>query len=153
MNTKDLRLALIAPILLIAMPAFGQSHGSDGDLPSMIVYKNPSCGCCHLWVEHVEQFGFKVKTYTTRHPNRLKDRLGIPENVRSCHVATVDGYMIEGHVPADLIEKLLEERPAVIGLAVPGMVVGSPGMEGHNPQHYDVVAFTKDGKHEVYASR
>lgn len=153
MKTKDLRSALIAPILLIAMPAFGQSHSSDGDLPSMIVYKNPSCGCCHLWVEHAEEYGFSTRVYTTKNPNVLKDRMGVPKNVRSCHVAEVDGYIIEGHVPADLIEKLLTERPDVAGLAVPGMVVGSPGMEGHNPQRYDVVAFTKDGRYTVYASR
>jgi hypothetical protein len=150
---RALRLAFIAPVLLAVAPSFGQNQDAGEDLPYMIVYKNPSCGCCSHWIKHVEEYGFEARTYTTKNPDVLKDRLGVPRNVRSCHVAEVDGYIIEGHVPADLIEKLLTERPDVAGLAVPGMVVGSPGMEGRNPQHYDVVAFTKDGKSTVYASR
>jgi len=77
----------------------------------------------------------------------------VPAKLRSCHTALIDGYIIEGHVPADLIEKLLKERPAVLGLAVPGMPVGSPGMEGGKPERYDVLTFDKDGKTTVYATR
>ncbi|MGA7307096.1 MAG: DUF411 domain-containing protein, partial [Rhodothermales bacterium] len=117
------------------------------------VYKNPSCGCCGKWVEHMEKNGFEVKTVDTGNPDGVKDRLGVPANMRSCHVGVIGDYLIEGHVPADLVKKLLKDKPDIAGLSVPGMVVGSPGMEGHNPQHYDVLAFTKDGKYTVYASR
>lgn len=150
---KVLALALTAITLGVATPTSAQTKNIDTELPSMIVYKNPACGCCSKWIEHVEQYGFKTRTYTTRNASLLKDRLGVPEGVRSCHVAQVDGYLIEGHVPADLIEKLLADRPEVVGLAVAGMVVGSPGMEGHNPQHYNVLVFTADGKTSVYAKR
>ena len=150
---KGLAVILIAPTLYLASPALAQSQNTGSTLPPMTVYKNPSCGCCSKWIEHVERYGFTVKTYTTKNPNALKDRLGVPENMRSCHVGVIGDYLFEGHVPADLIEKFLAERPNTAGLAVPGMVVGSPGMEGHNPQHYDVVAFTKEGRHTVYASR
>ena len=145
--------ALILPISYLASPVMGQTPKSSADLPRMTVYKNPSCGCCHLWIEHMEQSGFEVKAVDTSNPDGVKDRLGVPGNMRSCHVGVVGDYLIEGHVPADLVKRLLKERPKVAGLAVPGMVVGSPGMEGHNPQHYDVVAFTKEGQHTVYASR
>ena len=150
---KGLAVVLIAPILYLASPALGQSQNTGSTLPAMTVYKNPSCGCCSKWIEHVERYGFTVKTYTTKNPDALKDRLGVPKNMRSCHVGVVGDYLFEGHVPADLIEKFLAEGPKADGLAVPGMVVGSPGMEGHNPQHYDVIAFTKDGRSSVYASR
>jgi hypothetical protein len=83
----------------------------------------------------------------------VKDNLKVPEKLRSCHTAVIDGYIIEGHVPADLIARLLQEKPQVLGLAVPGMPVGSPGMEGGKPEHYKVYTFDKDGKTTVYAKR
>ena len=150
---KILALALTAITLGAATPTSAQTENIDTELPSMIVYKNPSCGCCSMWVDHVKEYGFEARTYTSRKMDALKDRLGVPSDLRSCHVATVDGYIFEGHVPADLIERVLTEKPEIAGLAVPGMVVGSPGMEGHNPQHYDVLAFTADGKTSVYAKR
>ncbi|HEX9659673.1 MAG TPA: DUF411 domain-containing protein [Rhodothermales bacterium] len=150
---KGFVAALIVPLLYFASSALAQGQDVGSKLPTMTVYKNPSCGCCSKWIEHVEQYGFTVKTYTTKNPDALKDRLDVPANMRSCHVGVIGDYLFEGHVPADLIEKFLAERSNAAGLAVPGMVVGSPGMEGHNPQHYDVVAFTKDGRGSVYASR
>lgn len=150
---KSLAIVFLTPLLYFASPALGQGQHPGADLPTMTVYKNPACGCCSKWIEHVEQHGFAVKTYTTKDADALKDRLGVPRNMRSCHVGVIGEYLFEGHVPADLIEKFLDEPPDADGLTVPGMVVGSPGMEGHNPQHYDVLAFTKDGRHSVYASR
>ncbi|MBM4296981.1 MAG: hypothetical protein FJ143_04505 [Deltaproteobacteria bacterium] len=99
--------------------------------------------------------GFKVekKNLLAKKLVEFKDNLKVPAKLRSCHTALIDGYIIEGHVPADLIEKLLKERPAVLGLAVPGMPVGSPGMEGGKPERYDVLTFDKDGKTTVYATR
>jgi len=146
-------LTAISLILGLVTSAYAQKEAQNTELPTMIVYKNPSCGCCSKWIEHVEANGFAVKTYTTKDGDALKDRLGVPRNMRSCHVGVVGDYLFEGHVPADLIKKFLAARPDADGLAVPGMVTGSPGMEGHNPQHYDVIAFDKEGKTSVYASR
>jgi hypothetical protein len=83
----------------------------------------------------------------------VKERNKVPEKLQACHTALIDGYVIEGHVPADVIQKLLKEKPAVLGLAVPGMPVGSPGMEGGKPEPYNVFTFDKDGKTSVYAKR
>lgn len=153
MKARFIVLALTVPLLYMASPANGQAQKPPAEHPQMTVYKNPSCGCCHKWIEHMEEAGFEVKAVDTGNPDAVKDHLGVPRNMRSCHVGVLGDYLIEGHVPADLVKKLLKEQPDVAGLTVPGMVVGSPGMEGHNPQHYDVLAFTKDGRYSVYASR
>jgi len=123
------------------------------ELPTITVYKSPTCGCCAKWVDHVEEHGFKVVVHDTNELTRVKAMAGVPARLSSCHTAIVDGYVIEGHVPADLIRRLLEERPEVVGLAVPGMPMGSPGMEGPYKDAYDVLAFRRDGTTEVYASR
>ena len=122
--------------------------------PELVVYKDPSCGCCTKWVEHMRQNGFQVESHDTAGVDAIKDQAGVPMAARSCHTGLVGGYAIEGHVPADVIRRLLREHPSdVAGLAVPGMVSGSPGMEGPYPEHYDVIAFTKDGQTRVYESR
>ncbi|HET7462758.1 MAG TPA: DUF411 domain-containing protein [Longimicrobium sp.] len=127
---------------------------ADAGAPLAVVYKSPTCGCCNSWVEHMRQSGFRVETHDMDDVTPVKDEGHVPANGRSCHTAKVGNYVIEGHVPADLVKKLLAEHPAdVAGLTVPGMVTGSPGMEGPSPQHYDVIAFTRDGKTRVYASR
>lgn len=118
------------------------------------VYKSPTCGCCNAWVEHLERAGFQVNIRDTPDVGVVNASFGIPDKVSSCHTAFVGGYAVVGHVPADLIEKLLKERPKVAGIAVPGMPVGSPGMEqGGQKEPYDVVLFTADGKTTVYAHR
>lgn len=122
--------------------------------PVVDVYKSPTCGCCNNWVKHMQENGFRVVTHDTANVDPVKDADGVPKSARSCHTGHVGGYVIEGHVPADLVKKLLHDHPAgIAGLAVPGMVAGSPGMEGPYPEHYDVLAFTRDGKTSVYASR
>jgi hypothetical protein len=134
--------------------AAGATAPSSANGPLVVVYKSPTCGCCTQWVEHMRTSGFRVETHDTEDVDAVKDQAHVPTGARSCHTATVGGYAIEGHVPADLVRKLLREHPAdVAGLAVPGMVTGSPGMEGPEPRHYDVIAFTKDGQTRVYASR
>lgn len=140
-----------------AAPPAGAQAASPivtSDMPLAVVYKSPTCGCCNAWVEHMRQSGFRVETHDTANVDPVKDEGHVPMNGRSCHTARVGQYVIEGHVPADVVKKLLAEHPAdVAGLTVPGMVTGSPGMEGPNPQHYDVIAFTRDGQTRVYASR
>jgi len=119
----------------------------------MVVYKSPTCGCCKLWVDHAEAAGFTVVTEDVIDLRPVKAENGITPELASCHTAIVDGYVIEGHVPADVIAKLLDERPDIRGLAVPGMPAGSPGMEGGIAEPYDVVAFDRDGTTSVYARR
>jgi len=119
------------------------------------VYKDAQCGCCKKWVEHMQKSGWTVTSHDVPDVDVYKKRYGVPENLASCHTAIVtSGYVIEGHVPADLIDKLVAQRPAdVIGLAVPGMPQGTPGMETGRTDKYDVVAFTKGGKTKVFARR
>ena len=123
-------------------------------LPPMTVYKDPNCGCCTEWVSHVRKAGFVVTVRDTADMSSVKASFGVPSALESCHTARVGAYAIEGHVPADLIQKLLREQPVARGLAVPGMPMGSPGMEqGSQKDAYDVVLFDKAGKTRVYASR
>ena len=117
----------------------------------VVVYKSPSCGCCTKWVDHLRANGFMVTTHEVADVNAVKERVGLPHGLGSCHTAQVDGYVIEGHVPAADIRRLLDERPAVAGLAVPGMPTGSPGMEGPYRDSYDVLAFDRQGATHVFA--
>ena len=105
-----------------------------------------------MWVAHLEENGFTVKATDVPNINRVKQTAGVPGQVASCHTAIVDGYVVEGHVPAEDIKQLLADRPAIKGIAVPGMPIGSPGMEGPNPQPYDVIAFDEDGDLTRFAS-
>lgn len=118
------------------------------------VWKDPNCGCCKDWVAYLEREGFRAQVFDTGN-RAVRRRLGMPEKHGSCHTALVEGYVIEGHVPADEIRRLLQSRPAVLGLAVPGMPVGAPGMDG--PEYggrqdaYDVLLVAKDGTTTVYS--
>jgi hypothetical protein len=123
----------------------------------MEVYKSPTCGCCSKWVEHVRQAGFTVKV-TEMDDSALsgfKTKLGVPRTAQSCHTGVIGGYTIEGHVPAAEISRLLKEKPAIQGIAVGGMPLGSPGMEvsGSAPQPYNVVTFDKQGAVRVYSTQ
>jgi hypothetical protein len=117
------------------------------------VYKSPTCGCCGKWIEHMRAAGFEVTVTDMPDVTPMKDKQGVPAALRSCHTALVGGYAIEGHVPADVIKKLLKEKPNAAGVAVPGMPMGSPGMEGPSKDSYNVVLFDKAGKTSVYATR
>lgn len=121
----------------------------------MVVYKDPECGCCTEWIKHVEAAGFTAKVLDTSDLTSVKKSMGIPATLYSCHTARVGSYLVEGHVPADLIVRMLTEKKTDMrGIAVPGMPVGSPGMEmGNRKDRYDVIAFDKAGKGRVYASR
>ncbi len=123
---------------------------AEAPLPVVMVYKSPSCGCCHKWVDHLEEAGFTVETKDMVDVTPIKEQNGVDPDMRSCHTALVDGYVIEGHVPASDIKRLLKERPAVAGLAVPGMPMGSPGMEGDRAEPYSVIAFNQEGDRFVF---
>ncbi|MBW3552935.1 MAG: DUF411 domain-containing protein [Gemmatimonadetes bacterium] len=119
----------------------------------VVVYKSPTCGCCNGWIEHMREAGFEVEPVDVGYGElgQRKTEAGIPHDLGSCHTATAGAYSVEGHVPAATVARLLKERPEdVRGIAVPGMPTGSPGMEGPNPQPYDVIAIRKDGSRFVY---
>ena len=122
-------------------------------LTPMTVYKDPGCGCCKEWVKIMQKAGFAVTAHDTADMNSIKSTMGVPTNLQSCHTAIVGNYVFEGHVPADVVMKLLQEKPIARGLAVPGMPNGSPGMEGPTKDKYDVLLFERSGKTRVYASR
>lgn len=115
------------------------------------VYKSPSCGCCGKWVEHLQRAGFEVRTHEVGDVAAARTKLGMPERYASCHTAKVGGYAIEGHVPAEDVKRLLAERPKAIGIAVPGMPQGSPGMESPRPVSYETLLVQRDGSSRVYA--
>jgi hypothetical protein len=117
------------------------------------VFKDAWCGCCSNWVEHLRRNGFSPTATNMDDMAAVKDKHNVPKQARSCHTALIDGYVIEGHVPAADIQRLLKERPKIVGLAVPGMPIGSPGMEGANPKPYDVLAFDKTGKTTVFSTQ
>ena len=119
----------------------------------MVVYKDPNCGCCQSWVDLMRKAGFEVASRDTPDMAAMKRRYKVPGALASCHTALVGGYVIEGHVPADLIQRLIKQKPAAVGLAVPGMPTGSPGMEGSPKQAYEVLLFDAGGKTLVYAKR
>jgi hypothetical protein len=146
-----------AILLLLAGPAVACTRTSDtpaaAPMPRMVVHKSESCGCCKLWVKHVEQAGFSVQVINEDNLGPIKESVGIPVGKGSCHTGIVEGYFVEGHVPVADIKRLLRERPDAKGLTVPGMPAGSPGMEVPSGQvdPYDVLLVAKDGSTSVYA--
>ncbi|MBA2707904.1 MAG: DUF411 domain-containing protein [Gemmatimonadaceae bacterium] len=129
------------------------ASNSGGDATLVKVYKDPNCGCCVKWMEHLEKNGFKVESMDMPDLSLLKQKHGVTGELQSCHTAIIGDYVIEGHVPAEVIRKLLKEKPAVLGLAVPGMPMGSPGMEGATRERYDILTFDRAGRTKVYAQR
>ena len=138
-------------ITLLLLTSFNVSYATG--LPEIEVYKSPTCGCCNDWIDHLKENGFPVKAHNTNSVEKIKDLAGVGRNLRSCHTAVVEGYVIEGHVPADLIKKMLKDKADINGLTVPGMPMGSPGMEGHRKDDYQVLTMEKDGTTRVYANR
>jgi len=138
-----LRVLTAAPVIAIA----ARAEASE-TLPKVVVMRDPSCGCCAAWADHLRTAGFQVEVVETPGLARTKARLGVPRALASCHTAQVDGYVVEGHVPAGAVKRLLTERPRATGLAVPGMPVGSPGMEvaGVEPDTFEVVLFGPEGQ-------
>lgn len=114
------------------------------------VYKSATCGCCEAWVKHLRDAGFTVNARNVDNPSDYREKYLIPNDLGSCHTAIVNGYAIEGHVPAADIKRLLTEKPKARGLAVPGMPLGSPGMEGPRNDSYDVLLVKQDSQHTVY---
>jgi len=123
--------------------------------PTMTIYMSPTCGCCAKWVDHVKAAGFTTEVHEEQDMDVVKQSLGVPADMRSCHTAQVDKYLIEGHVPAEDIKKLLDQKPSAAGLAAPGMPASSPGMAvpGEPHEAYDILVFQRDGSSKVFAKR
>ncbi|MDO9421796.1 MAG: DUF411 domain-containing protein [Herminiimonas sp.] len=143
------RIFLRAALLVGAMPTLALAKT---DKPVIEVYKSATCGCCTQWIEHLQANGFKVNAQNVPNTAAYRTKLGVPPALGSCHTGTIGGYALEGHVPAADIKRLLAEKPKAKGLAVPGMPMGSPGMEvpGEPADAYDVLLFQADGKTTVY---
>jgi len=118
----------------------------------VVVYMDPDCGCCGKWADHMRENGFTVEEVKTRQMTLIKNEAGVPAALSSCHTAQVGGYVVEGHVPASDVRRMLTEKPALKGISAPGMPLGSPGMEGPYPaESYDVIGFDAEGSASVYA--
>lgn len=137
-------------VLLVAAGLFLYSTATASDLPAVTVYKSSACGCCTLWVDHMEDAGFDVEVVEDRDLMTVKADRRVPASLHACHTAVVDGYTVEGHVPAGDVKQMLQQRPDVAGIGVGGMPKGSPGMPGM-PEPYAVAAFSVDGSTAVYA--
>ncbi len=141
-------LASIPLALYLAMAAY-----AAGPVDTVTVYKSPTCSCCNGWVEYMRENGFAVQTVDRENLVDIKKELGLTDGrLMSCHTAVVDGYVIEGHVPADDVRRLLSERPDVVGITAPGMPQLSPGMHSVKPENYDVLTFDSEGRIETFSS-
>ena len=144
------RRSTLALVLAMLVPAHARAQKSAST--AIEVWTDPNCGCCAEWVKHLEAQGFAIKV-NDRGNNAARAKLGMPASLGSCHTALVAGYAIEGHVPAEDIKRLLAEKPVALGLAVPGMPIGSPGMEmGDRRDPYDVLLVAKTGGTRVWRS-
>jgi hypothetical protein len=149
-------MRVLVVVFSVALAA-GVVAQAQKSAPTMEVFKSPTCGCCSKWVEHVQEAGFTVKVTDVSDAalDALKQKHGIPRTAQSCHTGLVEGYVVEGHVPVSEVQRLLKERPAVSGIAVGGMPIGSPGMEvpGQRPQSYNVITFDKQGAVSVFSTQ
>ncbi|WP_341644437.1 DUF411 domain-containing protein [Thauera sp. SDU_THAU2] len=149
---NPVRSSLIALIgaAVLGLGATGIAAAADDEVT---MFKDPYCGCCGKWAEHMREHGFKVKEVISQEMDQIKHQAGVPRALGSCHTAKVGNYVVEGHVPAADVKRMLSEKPAITGISAPGMPLGSPGMEGPYPaDRYDVVSFDAEGKTAVFAS-
>ena len=151
-RTNTFAVAAIA-VMGLGVAAYAQMKPVSSR-PTAVVYKTSTCGCCSMWVDHLKDNGFQVETkdVSSDEVRAVSKAAGLKDDGASCHTAKIGNYVVEGHVPASDIQKMLAEKPAIAGIAAPGMPMGSPGMDqGGAKEPYDVIAFTKDGKTSVYA--
>jgi len=155
LNRRDFltRVTGLAAVGLTVRQVSLHALAAAGTEPEITIYKSQSCGCCGKWLEHIKANKFRTVVHDREDMDEVKDWLGVPKGVRSCHTGQVGGYLIEGHVPASDIRAMLAKKPKIAGLAVPGMPSGTPGMAapGAKPEPYDVVSFQKDGTTKLFA--
>ncbi len=145
---------IVSVVLLMASGAQAgpEPVGQSADQPLIKVWKTPTCGCCGKWVQHMQAAGFRLEVTDVANVDPIKTANGLPLNLASCHTALVGGYVVEGHVPASDVRRLLAEKPDIVGLTAPGMPPGSPGMDVPGSPSFDVLSLGKDGKTAVYAT-
>lgn len=145
-------VAAVAVAGLLTFAATGLRADSHSDLPVITVYATPTCGCCKGWMQHMRENGFEVKEIYQNDLSAIRAEYDVPAEMTSCHMGVIDGYAIEGHVPASAVKRILDERPDAVGLSVPGMPIGSPGMEMPNgmKQPFEVYTFTASGPKGVF---
>lgn len=165
MAAKAVGALVAAPFVARSLRAQSDAtpfDSADNSLPARVarssavavtVYKDPNCGCCKEWIKHMQKAGFTVTSTDSADMKAIKAKYGVPAALQSCHTAVVGDYVVEGHAPADVVQKMLTEKPSARGIAVPGMPQGSPGMEGPTKDKYNVMLFDRLGKATVYASR
>jgi hypothetical protein len=151
-DVRHRRMAVAAALAAMLTMSFGPTPRAQRAAPSVTVYKSPTCGCCTKWVDHMRANGFDVTATNVEDMAAVKQKYGVPDKAGSCHTSLVGGYVIEGHVPADVVKRLLAERPKVAGLAVPGMPASAPGMDIPG-QPYTIVGFDRAGQLTVYERR
>ena len=151
LRKSGLGAGLLALLLSTGVGAHESAVHEFSKGPTITVYRDPNCGCCKKWIEHLIKHGFRVNDRKSDDMSEVKRGLGVPQKLESCHTGVVNGYVIEGHVPAADVQRLLKQKPKVAGLAVPGMPMGSPGMEGPRKDSYEVLSFDKAGKTSVFA--
>ena len=147
-----LRTAAIALTAVVLASTAPHAQGKASSDRHLRVHKSPTCGCCAKWVQYMQANGFTATVTDLTDMASIKTQNGVPARAQSCHTTLVGGYVIEGHVPVEDVRRLLKEKPAVVGLAAPGMPAGSPGMDVPNSPAYDVVSFDKNGKTAVFAT-
>lgn len=144
---------ILAIGLCVTSTGIWAKKAETGKPIDIVVYRSPTCGCCEKWLAHLKQNNFNIQDIVTDNVQSIKDKYGVPQEMASCHTAIVDGYVVEGHVPAKDIVTLLKTKPKVIGISVPGMPKGTPGMEmGGTKDPYDVVSFDRDKRFEIFSN-
>lgn len=151
-NDRGIGMKSIVMLAILSVLAVTMALANDAMVKDIVVYKNPECGCCTKWVKYLQGKNYNVTIEHTRDVLAVKKRLGIPEKLAACHTAVIDGYVIEGHITHRDIKRLLLFRPEVKGIAVPGMPIGTPGMEsGSKLESHNVMSFDEHGNTEVFA--
>ena len=151
MNKSRRRFITHSAALLGALPGVAFADDFSTDIQVLQVWKSATCGCCEKWVNYMETAGFTVEAFNVPDVNVYKSLYDVPTRLASCHTALISGYAVEGHVPASDVKRLLAEQPEIACIAVPGMPLGSPGMESPNPEAYSVFSFTADGEITEYS--
>ncbi len=150
---KSIKILMVCVLLSLNFSVIAEGQVETVEPIVIEVYRSPSCGCCSKWLVHLKENKFDVIDHVTNDVQAIKDKYGVPEKMASCHTALINGYVVEGHVPAADIKKLLKLKPAVIGISVPGMPSGTPGMEmGGRKDPYKVISFDKEKKYQVFSS-
>lgn len=148
-NSKGILIVALGLLLFVAGAVMWTQRQASAT-PTITVFKSPTCGCCSKWVDYMRASGYEVEAHDLTDMTTTKNQYSVRPEFASCHTAIVDGYVVEGHVPVEFVTRLLEERPDITGLTVPGMPMGSPGMEGAYSESYDVLAFDKQGNTHVF---